>query len=94
MPQKSDTRNLNNTRLRTKLHTYTLQFTHQKYTLNTQIKIQSPAIIFLKKNMHKMEKAYGSIKTVIFELFNGDYLMIKASNSTGLNSIVSEIKNN
>lgn len=32
----------------------------------------SPAIIFLKKNMHKMEKAYGSIKTVIFELFNGD----------------------
>lgn len=32
----------------------------------------SPAIIFLKKNIQKMEKNYGSIKTVIFELFNGD----------------------
>ena len=31
-------------------------------------------------------------KFLKFDLFNGDYLMIKASNSTGLNSMVSEIK--
>ena len=32
----------------------------------------SQAIIFLKKKISKLEKNYGSIKTVIFELFNGD----------------------
>ena len=32
----------------------------------------SQAIIFLKKKILEQEKKYGSIKTVIFELFNGD----------------------
>ena len=43
----------------------------------------------------KILKNISEIKKFLkFDLFNGDYLMIKASNSTGLNSIVSEIKNN
>lgn len=32
----------------------------------------SPAIVFLKKKISKLEKNYGTIKSVIFELFNGD----------------------